>query len=82
MKKILPVLLLSAAVCAGCVTRYSLVMNNGEVLTARGRPTYSAEQGRYFYKDANGKPASVPASKVREVAPASMVKKEGTQFNN
>lgn len=81
MKKILPILLLIATVCAGCATRYSLVMNNGEILTAHGKPTYNAQQGRYYYTDASGKPASVPASKVREVAPASMVDKEGTQFN-
>jgi hypothetical protein len=81
MKRILSVLLLVAAVCAGCATRYSLVLNNGEVLTSHGKPTFDAQQGRYFYKDVSGKTASVPASKVREVAPASMVKKEGTQFN-
>jgi hypothetical protein len=80
MKKILPVLLLIAAVCAGCVTRYSLTMTNGEVVTARGKPTYNAEKGGYYYKDANGKLSFVFASKVREVAPASMAGKGNSQF--
>ena len=80
MKKILPVLLLIAAICAGCATRYSLLLTNGEVVTAHGKPTYNAEQGRYYYKDVNGKLSYIPASKVREVAPASMADKGSEQF--
>ena len=80
MKKILPILLLIVAACAGCVTRYSLVLTNGDIITAQGKPTYDAQKGRYYYTDANGQPASVFASKVREISPANMVDKGGTQF--
>jgi hypothetical protein len=79
MKKILPVLLL-VAVCAGCSTQYRLTLTNGDVITSRGKPKYDAEKGCYYFKDANGETNMIFAGKVREIAPASMADKGGSQF--
>jgi hypothetical protein len=80
MQKILSLLLLALALCGGCATRYNLTLTNGEVVTSKGKPTYDEQKAGYFYKDINGGRHFVFASKVREVAPASMADKNGSQF--
>lgn len=80
MKKIISVLLLIAAICTGCTTRYSLILTNGDVITSMGKPKFDEQKGYYLYKDADGQTNIVFASKVREVAPSSMADKGGTQF--
>ena len=79
MKKIISILALAAVVCTGCATRYSITLNNGDVITSRGKPKHD-ERGYYFYKDANGQTNVIPAGRVREISPASMADKGGTQF--
>jgi hypothetical protein len=79
MNKLIPILLLVALVCAGCSTRYSIILNNGDVITSRGKPQYN-EKGYYLYKDMDGQTNVIFASRVREVAPSSMADKGGTQF--
>ena len=80
MKKNVLILLLALFVCAGCASHYDITMNNGMVVTAHGKPHLDKEKGRYIYTDASGKPASVSILRVREIAPQSMRKKEGSQF--
>ena len=80
MKKIISILVLATVICAGCATRYSIVLNDGEVLTARGKPKFDQQKGYYTYKAADGQTNIIFAGKVREVAPSSMVEKSGTQF--
>jgi len=69
MKKIALVLLLAAFVCAGCATRYNITLNNGDVITARGKPRYDPARYGFIYKDGTGQPAFIPGGRVREVAP-------------
>lgn len=80
MKRILPALLLSLALCDGCATKYSIILNNGDIITSKGRPTYDSQRVGYYYNDIHGQKSFVFASKVREVAPASRADKNGSQF--
>jgi hypothetical protein len=75
MKKVFPILLAALALCAGCATRYDITLTNGDVITALGRPHLDSSRQRYTYKDAEGRPAAVPAMRVKEVGPSSMREK-------
>jgi hypothetical protein len=65
-------LLLVPLLLTGCARHYVLTLNNGAQIAARGKP--KLQNGAYVFKDVHGKPVSVPGGRVREVAPASMVK--------
>ncbi len=80
MKKILPLLLLLVLAVAGCATRYSIILTNGDIITSSGKPTYDADRGWYYYKDTHGNTNVIFAGKVREIAPASMADKGSSQF--
>ncbi len=80
MKKNILVLLLALVVGAGCSTHYDMILNNGNVITAHGKPHMDKEKGSYLYKDASGKPSSISVLKVREITPHSMRNKAGSQF--
>ena len=80
MKKIILLLILTATACTGCATRYSLTLNNGDVITARGKPRFDKEKNRYYFKNAYGQPDEISAFKVREIAPSSMADKGGSQL--
>ena len=80
MKKNILFLLLALFVCVGCASHYDITLNNGMVVTSHGKPHLDKDKGRYIYTDASGKPASVSVLRVREIAPQSMRKKEGSQF--
>lgn len=71
-------LLLAVLGLTGCARSYVITLNNGSRITSHGKP--KLQGGAYFYKDTEGKPASVPAGRVREIAPASMAAPEGKQF--
>ena len=78
MKRFLPIFLFGATLLTGCARRYIITLNSGSRITTVGKPRY--ENGTYIYKDAKGQPVSVFAGSVREIAPASMSKSEGSQF--
>ena len=70
MKAFLPVVLLAlAAVCSGCVPRYTITLNNNNVITARGKPKYDSTTSTYRYTDSNGRENAVAAVRVKEIAP-------------
>jgi hypothetical protein len=73
------VFLLCAATLCGCAHRYVVTLDNGRRITAASKPKLKGE--RYVFKDINGKPGYVPAGRVREIAPASMVKDDKQMFN-
>jgi hypothetical protein len=74
MKRILW-LLLALSLCAGCASRYNITLNDGEVITARGKPKYDETRSGYFYTDASGNPAYISQLRVNEIAPQSWKKK-------
>ncbi len=64
---------------AGCARRYAMTMNNGTKVTTKGKP--KLEKGVYHFTDVTGQKSAVPAGRVREIAPASMVAEEKKRFN-
>ena len=80
MKRMI-LLLLAVAWCAGCASRYNIILNSGEVVTARGKPQFNKDKGGYIYTDANGNKDFISLGHVREVAPASMSKNAGMTYD-
>jgi len=74
MKRI-AVLLLAVALCGGCATHYTIVLQNGETITAKGKPKYDKDKGVYYFTDAQGNKEHVLGGNVREIAPENMVDK-------
>ena len=58
----------------GCARHYRISLNNGSQIETRSKP--HLKEGAYYYKDAAGRKAYVPAGAVREITPASMAKQE------
>ena len=69
MKHLLLFLLL-IALLTGCARRYTITLQNGNQITAHGKPKLQGDA--YVFKDANGQQGFVSAGRVREIAPASM----------
>lgn len=65
-------LVVAPLLLTGCAQRYVMVLNNGAQIVSRGKPRL--ENGAYVYRDTSGKTAVIPSGRVREIAPASMVK--------
>ena len=59
----------------GCAHQYVLKLNNGAQVTTASKP--KLKEGTYYFKDAKGEEHAVAATRVREVAPASVAKQEG-----
>jgi hypothetical protein len=72
-------LVLSLAVLCGCAHSYVITLNNGRRVTTASKP--HLQQGRYVFKDANGRQVFVSALQVRQIEPASMAKEEKPMFN-
>ena len=49
-------------------------LNNGAEITTASKP--NLKEGIYYFKDAKGEQHAVAAARVREIAPASVAKKE------
>lgn len=62
----------------GCAQTYVMTLNNGERITAKGKPHRVG--GFYVYKDPSGRQGAQKAILVREIAPASMVTDETAAF--
>ena len=77
MKKLLFTLAV-AGLITGCSHRYVITLNNHYRITAMSKPRL--QDGNYYFKDANGQTNSIPAGRVKEIAPASMVKEEKSPF--
>jgi hypothetical protein len=78
MKPLLPLTLFAALLLTGCARHYTLTLNSGNQITALGKPRL--ENGCYVFKDAKGRVSSVPAGRVKEISPASMVKDDHAIF--
>jgi hypothetical protein len=77
MKKAALFLLLTLTL-SGCAHTYVISMNNGLQIVSASKPRL--EGSTYHYKDAKGRECVVAAGRVREIAPASMVKEEKPLF--
>ena len=77
MKKLLLTLAV-AGLLTGCSHTYVITLNNNIRVTTTSKP--QLQGGNYYFKDANGQENSIPAGRVKEIAPASMVKEEKTPF--
>ncbi len=59
----------------GCAHQYVMTLNNGTQITTPSKPRL--KDGCYYFKDAKGEEHVVAASRVRELAPASVAEREG-----
>jgi hypothetical protein len=60
-------LLLIVSISAGCARHYNIMLNNGRVITALGKPKLNSSHDAFLYKDAEGKPGAVSAGSVKEI---------------
>lgn len=73
MKSIaLPGLALGILLCVtGCARNYTIVTNGGQMITSHGKPKYDRENSVFTYTDALGRPSTIPAGSVSQIAPSS-----------
>ena len=74
MNKVVLPILIGLLALTGCAHHYVLVLNNGAQVTTASKP--KLKEGVYHYKDAKGEEHAVAASRVRELAPASVIQQE------
>jgi len=67
-----PVLLV-VVLLSGCANHYVMKLNNGAEITTSTKPTLS--NGAWHFKDSSGQEQYVPAGRVHEIAPSSMMDK-------
>jgi ABC-type Fe3+-hydroxamate transport system substrate-binding protein len=68
MKQLLLTFLLGL-LCAGCSQHYNITLSNNNMMSTRGKPKYDKATETYKFTDAMGRPGSVPAFRVKEIAP-------------
>ncbi len=78
MNKLLFLLLLSGLALSGCARHYVVTLSNGSQIDAYGKPKLA--DGRYHFKNAQGKESELSAGQVRVIAPASMAREEQKTF--
>jgi hypothetical protein len=74
MKRTWLALVLAPLLLAGCAQRYVMTLNNGAHITTRGKP--QLKEGAYVFKDIQGQEGKIPAGRVTEISPASMLKEK------
>ena len=62
-------LALAVLLATGCARRYQITLSNGNTLTTKSKPKLNPETGAYLFKDAEGKPSSLPRFRVRQIEP-------------
>lgn len=77
-KRTFSFLLAAAFLLTGCARHYIITLNNGTQIGATGRPKLQGNV--YVFKDAYGRKSYVPLGRVTQVAPASMMHDQKSQF--
>ena len=81
MRKTLLPALAGFILLTGCARNYVISLSDGEKIQASTKP--KLENGFYHYKDATGQEARpIFASRIREIAPASMVSDPTSGFKS
>lgn len=78
MKKLFSLCLTVLLLGTGCATRYTITLDNGAQVAAKGKP--KLKNGVYHYKDIQGRETTISMGRVSEIAPSSMVKQEKAPF--
>jgi hypothetical protein len=71
-------LFFSLLVLSGCSHQYVMTLTNGTRMPTASKP--KLEGGSYYYKDAAGRIASIPAGRVREISAASLAADDKSRF--
>ena len=79
MNKLSFLFLLGCLALTGCARHYVMTLSNGSQIDAYGKPKLA--DGRYHFKNGQGKDTDLSAGQVREIAPASMAHEGQTTFN-
>ena len=66
--------LLGLMALGGCARQYVVRLSRGTTITSKGKPRLDKTTGCYVFTDSKGRQQVVPASSIREIAPASMSK--------
>jgi hypothetical protein len=66
---VLSLLIGGACLGSGCARHYNITLTNNNVMSTVGKPKYDQATDSYQFKDAFGRPASVPAFRIKEIAP-------------
>jgi hypothetical protein len=70
MKLFLSLLLVGLGCTAiGCSQHYNITLSNNNMMSTRGKPKYDKATDTYKFTDSMGRPGSVPAFRVKEIAP-------------
>ena len=67
-------LLIGLITLTGCAHHYVMKLTNGAQITTASRP--KLKEGIYYYNDAKGEEQALAATRVREIAPASVARQE------
>jgi hypothetical protein len=74
MKLLALPLLIGLLALSGCASHYVMKLNSGSQITTASKPQLKGNL--YTYKDAKGETRFIPATRVREIEPASMAAQE------
>ena len=74
MNKAALLLLIGLIALTGCAHHYVMKLTGGAQITTASKP--KLKEGIYYYNDAKGEEHAVAASRVREIAPASVAQQE------
>ncbi len=58
-----------ASLVAGCAQHYNITLSNNNMMSSRGKPKYDRTTDSFKFKDDYGRLVSIPAFRVKEIAP-------------
>lgn len=64
-----PLMVAVACLASGCAQHYNITLSNNNMMSCRGKPKYDKASDSFKFKDGYGRLVSVPAFRVKEIAP-------------